>query len=390
MSEKRYNNEFAKEYVRDISSVEKQLFTLKMIRDTLFDKANDYRKNAQDLPYSEKYEIPLPEESEHKFKEIPKEPKFKMSSKAFRLRRRLFKMSLAFSVILLVSFIAVVIASGFFRKDVTDYSAVWVIFILMCAVTALSFLSVFVIIAYEYLKFKEKHLNWENEKARIEAYNEKLSEKVHTARREIILKYNNAVQDVEQLKRYDALVEKAKAEITDLQSGRISSAIVSLEGLLKQLYSVNILPVNCRRIDAVVCIDCLLEADSSLDVNEASQAYIDSVNSGECVRHLSDFYSEYSKYRQTMPAFVTVLDKIEKSTEYFVDLAAEQAEIIAKDAADEISNSVNGSIVSLEFQRIFERTELAIFAADANTEAIQYVSRYMSDGNAKPQESAEK
>ncbi len=365
MSTSKYGGDYATKYLKTVLDAEKRTFTLKALRDSIEEKANENRYSSFAVSQEADIEAKRPAVPTCNYKELPKRPVIDAkSSKMLKMSLIFFEAGIVLAVLLLITFAITAKKTTFFTEPYVNSGIFGILFIIFSGLAVFSFIAGLAFRFVEYVRFRNELEKWRDECRKIREYNNEEKERVLRLTLELQEKYDNEVELLNVKRGTEALIKQAKAEAFDLERAKISNSVYIAERELSQLYSERIIDPKYRRIDIITMFESYISNSDAFELDDAIRLYEKQLKEGLVAQHLSDIYDEPDRYSKTMIPFFDALDEMLASVDKVMADADELALTIAEKSVDKEESKIKKNILAMQFQKEYDNTQLAEFAAE--------------------------
>lgn len=368
------NREHFSSYLKDVLATEKNLFSLRLIRDDLQSKHNECLKNnSKTTEYA--HEEPKPVEC--KLKRVPDKPiKNDSKSRSAFYENIILKAAIVFCVLLFADFIVVLFATGFFGKPISESGAFATLLNIFMVLTLCSVAGFIALRIVEYVQYKEDIKSWLAIKEQIEQHNLEEIKKADELTRQQKQQYYKDIEEENARRRTDKFEANARINVYELQKAKINGIIQAIEKLLAKMYSGTTIPYNFRRIDSVFMLNIYAENSDRASLNEILKAYDKAVSEGSAAERLSDIFEDRAKYAELMPEFSEYIASAEVSALSIAADADKTAAQIASKAVNKSTGAINTGTIATEFHKLFDDSQLGMLLSDISEQNSITAKKY--------------
>lgn len=363
--------------IKNLAAMEENVYTLKALRDTL---QNCSEESVEAAIYGRKLQPPQkPNPVKCKIKTVPEKPKIDENNIMLKRSRYLLFGAAALLAVALFLFVVVLFNLDFFQKPYSQSGMPGRALLVVCALAVIVLCASLVLKAVETVRYREDVKSWEAVRLQINEQNEQEIIRCHNEESILIAEYNAKLAEYEKIKSVYTLKESVKSRIYDLLKSKIHATAVIAEKQLFEAYTVsNIIPVEYRRFDSVLKIEEYIESGVANSFEKAILMYEDDIKMNNVPEHISDFAGREDMYPQ-----------MQKVCDNIVMIKANIADSVSKlqpftdniiDKAVSFENqSVNDTVLAIEFTKNFENSSVALFSSNIINKNSEIYANYVME-----------
>ncbi len=359
------------EWIKDLSLMEKNVYVLKLLRDSL-QQTSDVSRDAA-LYGSELAPPQMPERPKCKIKSVPERPEQDKNSKVLKFSKYIIVGSVALALLGVLLYILSV-----FKGDSLQGGASVKAAIILFAVAIIAAAVAGVGILLEKQRYNEELNSWESVKLQINEQNQQEIIRCQNEDNKVQEEYAQKLSEYEKIKLVYTLKESVKSQIFDLAKSKVHSLVVLAEKQLAYVYNVtNLVPAELRRYDAVIKMSRDIECEEASGGEAAIRNFIRGTKEGKLPVYLSDFTENIQLYSDEMAVVCDFLS--DASAEVSKNVVAMEvfSDAVISKSVNFATQTVNNSILAVEFAKTYEDSSVAVLANAAARTVQEVAEQYL-------------
>lgn len=357
--------------INNLAAMEETVYTLKALRDAL---QNCSEKSSEAALYGRELLPPQkPEPVKCKIKSIPERPQLDNNDLPLKRSRYFLCGAVALLGAALFLFIVLLFKLDFFKEPFAQ-SGIWgKALLVVCMLDIIALCAAIVFKAIGTARYREDIKSWESVRMQINEQNEQEIIRCQSETSVLVADYNAKLEEYEKIKSVYTLKESVKSRIYGLLKSKIHVIAVKAEKQLFETYSaLNVIPAEYRRFDSVMKIAEYAESVAT-SAEDAVLMYKEAVGSNKVPEHVSDFAGREVMYPQ-MQSVCEKTARIASDIDVAVNKLQPFVENVIEKAVSFENQSVNDTVLAIEFAKNYTESSVACFAEDIinlNTEIYE-------------------
>lgn len=361
--------------IKNLATMEENVYTLKALRDEL---QNCSEESSEAAIYGRKLQPPQrPNPVKCKIKTVPEKPKIDANNTMLKRSKYLLFGAVALLGVALFLFIVILFNLDFFQKPYSQSGMTGKALLVVCAFAVIALCASLIFKVVETVRYREDVRSWETVRLQINEQNEQEIIRCQNEESILIAEYNAKLDEYEKIKSVYTLKESVKSRIYELLKSKVHVIAVTAEKQLFEAYMVsNIIPVEYRRFDSVLKMNEYIESGVANSSEKAVLLYEDDIKSNNVPEHISDFTGREDTY----PQMQGICDNIVKIKANIADSVSKLQPFIDNiiDKAVSFENqSVNDTVLAIEFTKNFENSSVALFSSEIINKNSEIYANYV-------------
>lgn len=360
--------------INNLAAMEENVYTLKALRDAL---QNCSEKSSEAVLYGRELLPPQkPEPVKCKIKSIPEKPQWDNNDLSLKRSRYFMCGAAALFGAALFLFVVLLFKLDFFKEPFVQ-SGMWGKSLLV--VCMLDIIALCVSVALKVIgmaRYRENIKSWESVRIQINEQNEQEIIRCQREESALISDYNVKLEEYEKIKSVYTLKENVKSRIYGLLKSKIHVIAVKAEKQLFETYSaLKVIPAEYRRFDSMLKIAEYAESAAN-SAEDAVLMYKEDIDSNKVPEHVSDFAGREVMYPQ-MQRVCEKTARIASDIDAVINKLQPFVEGVIEKAVSFENQSVNDTVLAIEFAKNYTESSVACFAEDVINMNTEIYEKYL-------------
>lgn len=361
--------------IKDLATMEESVYTLKALRDALQSRSEE---SVEAATYGRELQPPQkPEPVKCKIKTVPEKPQIDENNALLKRSRQLLFGTAALLAVALLLFVVILFKLDFFQKPYAQSGTPGKTLLVVCALAVVVLCASLILKAVETVRFREDVKSWEAVRLQINEQNEQEIIRCQNEENALLTEYETKLGEYEKIKSVYTLRESVKSRIYGLLKSKTHAIAVVAEKQLFEMYTVlDIIPSEYRRFDSMLKIAEYMESGVAGSSEKAVLMYGEDVKLNNVPEHVSDFtgrevmYPQMRNVCEKISQIMSEIDDVVNDLQPFID------SVIDKAVSFE-NQSVNDTVLAIEFTKNFENSSVALFSCDIANKNTEIYANYI-------------
>lgn len=359
--------------IKDLATMEINVYTLKSLRDALqacSEKSGEAAIYGRELKPPQK-----PNPVKCKIKTVPEKPQIDEGNVILQNSKRLLFCAATLLAVALFLFVLILFKLDFFQKPYSQSGTAGKALLVVCALAVIVLCASFILKAVETVRYREDVKSWEAVRLQINEQNEQEIIRCQNEECILIAEYEAKLEEYEKIKSIYTLKESVKSRIYELLKSKMHAIAITAEKQLFEVYTVtNAVPSEYRRFDSMLKIAEYIEFGIVNSSEKAILMYGEDIILNKVPEHASDFVGREVMYPQ-MQNVCEHISQITSNIDAAVNKLQPFVDSVIEKAVSFENQSVNDTVLAIEFTKNFENSSVAKFSIDiANKNSAIYAN----------------